>query len=65
MPPGQRHALDFGAGGRPWRSGAAVRRLALLAVLALGACGVDGPPHPKGQGVSAAGEARIGIVGTL
>ncbi|MDE0697902.1 MAG: hypothetical protein OXH76_18935 [Boseongicola sp.] len=42
-----------------------MRWLALLVVLALGACGVDGPPHPKGQGVSVAGEARIGIVGGL
>lgn len=39
--------------------------LALLVVMALGACGVDGPPHPKGPGVSVAGDARIGIVGRL
>ena len=45
--------------------GVAVKWLALLVVLALCACGVDGPPHPKGEGVSVAGEARIGIVGRL
>ncbi len=38
---------------------------ALLVVLALGGCGVDGPPHPQGQGVNVSGEARIGIVGRL
>ena len=37
----------------------------LLLVLALGACGVDGPPHQKGQSVNMGGEARIGIVGRL
>lgn len=61
----QRRAFDSGANGRPRRDGVAVRLLVLLFVLALGACGVDGPPHPKGQGVSVSGEARIGVVGRL
>lgn len=61
----QCRTFDFGAIGRSWREGVAVRVLALLLVLALGACGVDGPPHPKGQGVNVSGEARIGVVGRL
>ncbi|MEL7149206.1 MAG: hypothetical protein AAGK71_00660 [Pseudomonadota bacterium] len=34
------------------------------ALLALSACGIDGPPSPPG-GPSVSGDARIGVVGTL
>ena len=41
-----------------------IRAGVLLAVLlALTACGADGPPRPKG--VTVTGEARIGVVGSL
>lgn len=47
-------------------------RLALIAVLALGACGVDGPPRrPSAQakaasdGVAISGDVRIGVSAEL
>lgn len=42
-------------------------RLALLAVLALAACGVDGPPErpSPAPGVSISGDARMGVVSGL
>ncbi len=58
-------ARTAGAVLRRRRGGAAVRWLAPVAVLALGACGVDGPPHQKGRSVEVSGEARIGVVGRL
>lgn len=45
-----------------------MRLMALVAFLALTACGVDGPPvSPAGPepGVHIGGEARIGVVSTL
>ena len=47
-----------------------MRTLLLMAVAALAACGVDGPPErpvePKPQpGVTVSGEAQIGMQATL
>ncbi|MDF3607663.1 hypothetical protein PE067_16870 [Paracoccus sp. DMF-8] len=47
-----------------------MRYLAVIAVLALAACGVDGPPVAPGAaapepGVSISGEARIGVVSSI
>ncbi|WP_312524811.1 argininosuccinate lyase [Paracoccus sp. (in: a-proteobacteria)] len=49
-----------------------MKLLPLIALLALGACGVDGPPVRPGPqqdnpppGLSVSGEARIGVVSTL
>ena len=36
-------------------------RLALLCLLALSACGVDGAPQPPASGVTVTGSAEIGI----
>lgn len=43
------------------------RLLALAAILALAACGVDGPPQPPAArtGVSVSGEVAIGVSGQL
>ena len=45
-------------------------RLSLLAVLALGACGVDGAPErpaqkPAKSGVTISGDARVGVSAQL
>ncbi|MBO9453852.1 hypothetical protein J7376_09365 [Paracoccus sp. R12_1] len=47
-------------------------RLTLIAVLALSACGVDGPPErptapktPPKSGVSISGHATVGVVSEL
>lgn len=42
----------------------------LTALLALAACGIDGPPQPPQQqqakpGLSVSGEARMGVTGRL
>ncbi|MEM7719985.1 MAG: hypothetical protein AAF222_12350 [Pseudomonadota bacterium] len=37
----------------------------ILGLLALGACGIDGPPSQPEGGISMGGEARIGVVGAL
>ena len=42
-----------------------MRLLALISVLALAACGIDGEPAPREGGVTVGGEARIGVVGEL
>ena len=42
-----------------------MRLLAILAMLAIAACGADGDPEPVEAGVSVSGEARIGVVGSL
>lgn len=42
-----------------------MRVLAVLALLGLTACGVDGPPVPKGTGAEVSGTARIGVRGSL
>ena len=42
-----------------------MRALVLIAGLALAACGVDGEPVPKSDGVSVTGTAKIGVSGTL
>lgn len=45
-----------------------MKALALIAILAVTACGVDGPPvSPSAPppGVHISGEARIGVVSTL
>lgn len=46
-----------------------MRMIAALVLVALAACGADGPPEPiapeRQPGVSIGGEARIGVVGTL
>lgn len=42
-----------------------MRVLLILAVLALAACGVDGEPEPKSDGISVSGTAKIGVSGTL
>ncbi len=45
--------------------------IALVALLALTACGVDGPPQPPAakpaskSGFSISGDARVGVVGKL
>ena len=41
-----------------------MRWVAALALFALAACGVDGPPVPQG-GVTVSGEAKIGITGQI
>lgn len=38
---------------------------ALLAFLALAACGIDGPPSAPEGSVDVSGEAKIGVVGSL
>lgn len=40
-----------------------MRLLALISVLALAACGIDGEPAPRESGITVSGEARIGIKG--
>jgi hypothetical protein len=40
-------------------------RLAILALLALAACGVDGEPTAPATGVSVGGDAYVGIEGKL
>ena len=43
-----------------------MKRLVLIgALLAVAACGIDGPPSPPGGVVDTGGEARIGVVGEL
>ena len=47
-----------------------MKYLSLIALLALTACGVDGPPirpepDPPAPGVTVSGDARIGVVSTL
>ncbi len=46
-----------------------MNRFALLALLALTACGADGDPLPPTKtvtpGVTISGEARIGVAGSL
>jgi predicted small lipoprotein YifL len=39
-----------------------MRRIALVALLALAACGADGPPVAPAAGVTVGGEARAGVV---
>jgi predicted small lipoprotein YifL len=43
------------------------RALILTAILALAACGVDGPPQPPTTqtGVSVSGEVAVGVSGQL
>jgi len=36
-------------------------RLALLCLLALAACGVDGAPQPPADGVTVTGSAQMGV----
>ena len=45
-------------------------RLSMLAVMALAACGVDGPPErpaqkPAQSGVTISGDARVGVMGRI
>ena len=45
-------------------------RLSMLAVMALAACGVDGPPErpaqkPAQSGVTISGDARVGVIGQI
>jgi len=42
-----------------------MRVAALLALLALTACGIDGPPSPPPGSIDVSGDARIGVVGEL
>ena len=42
-----------------------MRRLVLIATLALAACGADGEPEPVPGGITVSGEAKIGVKGTL
>lgn len=42
-----------------------MRRLLVLALVALAACGVDGEPEPVPGGITVSGEARIGVSGSL
>ena len=43
-----------------------MRTLAIMALLALAACGADGAPEPvSGSGVTLSGEAKIGVSGRL
>lgn len=39
-----------------------MRRIALLALLALVGCGAEGPPVAPGAGVVVTGEARAGVI---
>jgi predicted small lipoprotein YifL len=56
---------------RPAPTALAPRLAAVLALLALAACGIDGPPLPPSEndlpapGVTLSGEARIGVETTL
>jgi len=38
---------------------------ALLSLLALSACGIDGPPSQPEGGIEPNGEAQVGVVGSL
>lgn len=42
-----------------------MRGALVLALLALAACGIDGPPTPPEGSVSVEGDARVGVVGSL
>lgn len=42
-----------------------MRIAALVALFALTACGIDGPPSPPAGSVDLTGDARIGVVGNL
>ncbi len=42
-----------------------MRALAVMAALALAACGVDGEPHAKEPGLAVSGTVSIGVAGTL
>lgn len=37
----------------------------VFSLLALAACGADGPPKPRDTGASVSGEVKIGVVGSL
>jgi predicted small lipoprotein YifL len=42
-----------------------MRWVLLVSLLALSACGVEGPPAAVPGGVTVSGDARIGVVGGL
>lgn len=45
-----------------------MRWIGIVALLALVACGVDGPPEPVGErqsGLTVSGTAKVGVTGTF